>query len=402
MPNAAALRNPIRIGIVGPGELVLERAIPALNAHGNYTVPWAVGAQSRDQALTELSRAGAQLSPTFEYRQEQGFLSGLPSGADLIYIATPSRYHANNVLMAAKSGTPFCVEKPSTINEEGIGTLTNAVHGNPHMLTYFVEYYRDEKGIALRTALKKDEPLAIQPGSWYEQFFVNGIPGKLQGVFDAIGPIKRIVGTGIEDEGITGDLTTSRLWVNDKDQGGQFLDRSTHLVSFVHMLGSRVGEVTVEDVKAGICIKLDKAYREVTGGKEPAETYAEVTLRSQHGFPIIFAFGNYTGTNHRRLQIDGEHGYVFIDFATQVTRIESPQFSGEIEVKSDPKYTIIIGDLLRRYGDPQYHHEYALQNSIQSLRTINEARAQITPENTFYHEAGHVPGMSTITGMLRD
>ncbi len=390
-----------RIGLVGLGEVCLQRFIPALNAlNTDYEVAWTVTAQPKEQALTELTRAEAKISESFAFYKGDSFLKRLPEGADLVMDATPSRYHAHNAELASASGVPFYTEKPSTINNEGINKLTLAVARNPGLLAYFVEYYRDEKGIMLRAALSPNEQMSIALGSWHEQFFVGGIPAKLQGSIDSIGKIVRIVGTGIEDEGMTGELTY-KTWINDRDQGGQLLDRSTHLISFVHMLGNRVGEVAVESIRAGICKKLDAAYKEKTGGETPAETYAEVTLRSQHGFPIIFAFGNYSGTNHRALQIEGEHGIVVVNFATQVMHIDSNQFSGSVEIRSDPKYSIIMADLMRRYDDPKLHHEYGLKNSIQTLRTVIEAREMITPANTFYHDAGHIPGAQEVMNMLR-
>lgn len=394
------LREP-KLGIIGLGEVCLQRVIPALNSvHPNYSVEWVVSAQPKEQALRELSAAGANVSSRLRYYRNEGLLESLPNGADIVMDTSPSRYHTRNVELAAEKHVHFYTEKPSTVNAEGIGRISRAVSKNPDLLSYFVEYYRDEKGLMLNAALRPDEPLAISPGSWHEQFFVGRIPSGLQGSLDSIGRIVRITGTGIEDEGMTGDLTY-KTWIGDRDQGGQFLDRSTHLISYLAMLGERVGAVFVEDVKAGICTKFDAAYRKATGGG-PAETYAEVTLRSEHGFPILFSFGNYTGTNHRALQIEGDSGIIVVNFATQIMSMESRQFTGDVEVRTEPKYSILMSDLMRRYEDPEYHHQYGLVNSVKTLRTIIEARGMINSENTFYYEAGRAPGNSAeIMGMFR-
>lgn len=376
------------------GECFNKLILPALNATLKYSISWIVDPKPIEQILTDSSTA--RFNDNFEHHQKDGFLDKLPiRDVDAVIDATPNRYHQHNIILVLSAGKHLYVEKPFTINHSGISEVDKVIATHSRKLAYFPLIFRDENGLPVRILTEE-----IKSGDWYEQFFGSKIDHRLYGVLKSIGDIKCIIGTFLEGEGKKAQIS-HRLWLGDSDQGGILLDTGSHLLTFLPLLRNKIGDVAIEDSRSGISKDVKNEYKQKTG-KSVAETYAELSLRSDKGAMIKLAFGKYTGFDKRVIQIEGEHGFISIDFDSKTTVIDSPIFQGKVTVNHKLKYGIIVPDFIRRLKNPSLHHEYGFSNSRETLKLILTAREFSANSKSFLYDTGDIPSANAIIGMLRN
>lgn len=365
----------MEIGVIGAGECFREKVLPALFKMGNFSLNWIVDVLPADTVRKSLVAAG--LPDKFKYFSAYGFLEELPGGyVDAILDTSPSRYHAHNLCLAIDSGKNIYVEKPFAISLEDIRKVEGALGRNLTNFAYFAEYYRDEKGLGIRALT--DE---IQAGDWYEKFIEPGVDSSMSLALDSMGKILKIDGVCLEGQGKKAGIG-HRPWVGDKDQGGQLLDMSTHLLSDLYLLKDRLGDISLARCVTGVCKEAKEEY-ESKFRREIAETYAELALTSSSGCNINFKLGKYTGVAQRWLHIRGENGYVFVDFETQQMDVKTPACNRRVRVNSDPKYSIIMQDFKRRLGNSG---DYMFDNSKETLKMILKARGNV--DESFLYRSG--------------
>lgn len=378
----------MKVGVIGVGECFKEKMLPPLFNTTGFQVKWAVDVLPGSVIIDSLKRKGLNTDKT-EYHHTDGFLSEIPSGdVDIVIDASPSRYHAHNVKLALESGKNIYVEKPYTINPEGVRTIDKALNSNDKNLAYFAEYYRDEKGLPLRLltgdALKD---------TWYHQFISPVVSSSLGSVLSSIGKITKVYGNCMEGQGKKSGIG-HRKWVGDMDQGGQLLDMSTHLFSFTTLLEPKIGNLKVESCYTGLCREFADEYVKWGGrySDKPAETFAIVKGTTEEGCKVFFEFGKYTGVAERKLDIVGENGRVSMNFENQVMSVSSPAYNGDISVRSEPKYDIIVNDLqrkIRKWEKGRGSYTYGLDESKWTLAKILKAREIARPQ--VIYENGALP-----------
>ncbi|MBI2546182.1 Gfo/Idh/MocA family oxidoreductase [Candidatus Woesearchaeota archaeon] len=383
----------MKLGIIGAGECFRDKMLPALQKIGNFQIPWIIDVKPEAGLRAYLAETGFKYP--FAYHETGRYLVDIPSDSvDVVIDATPSRYRAQNTALSLAAGKHVYAEKPFTINQDGIAQVEAALKMHPGKLAYFAEYSRDEKGLPLRALTGE-----FVNDNWYAQFIFPGLDAGLLKALHSIGDIREITGTWLEGSGKKSGIS-HRLWVGDQDQGGQLLDMSTHLFTYLPLFKNKIGSVTIDECVTGICREFQEEYKERTG-KDIAETYAEVRLKSEHGFPIRFAFGKYTGVAERVLNIEGRNGFIYMDFETQIMAVNTPAYTGMVQAVSVPKYIIIMSDLFRRLQNPALHQPYQFDNSKETLELILSAKAKIDPERTIVHEAGNIPTLSAFLSPLR-
>jgi hypothetical protein len=135
-----------------------------------------------------------------------------------------------------------------------------------------------------------------------------------------------------------------------------------------------------------------------------AETYVEVSMKGGNGFPMKFALGKYTGIDDWGFQIQGRHGYVYVNLDSRVhsMTIDSPVFKGVITIEASPKYSIVISDFMRRVRDPSLQHEYGFENCRDTLELVLRIKDEFNKKPYYFpYETGELPSMREIVKMYR-
>jgi hypothetical protein len=220
-------------------------------------------------------------------------------------------------------------------------------------------------------------------------------------VLDSIGNFEYVVGTCLEGSEKFG--IKNREWLVNEGTGGMSIDLGDHVFSFVTLLRDRMGDVTLEGTRAGASIEALGCYEKVMGTKAMAETYLEVSMTGGNGgFPMRFALGKYTGVDDWRFHVQGEHGYVHVNLASNSRKMSvvSPVFTGEVVIDSERRYSIVMKDLVRRVGDSSLQHPYGFENARDTLSLVLDIRDKFQ-RPYFEYETGRIPGMEDVTDMYR-
>jgi Oxidoreductase family, NAD-binding Rossmann fold len=390
---------PVRLGVIGAGD-IFKTIKPALDAIGTERarIDWIADIKRKEDLPANLFNR----SDNFIYHQIKGdHLQSLPSDVDAVLDLTPHEFHASNLQFILSNGKAAFVEKPFAVNREGIANTAEVLSKYPNQLAYFAVYYRDEKGLVVRTLLPDDNSQKIRQGDWHSQFLTPVLAPVLPKVLDSIGDLRYIVGTCLEGP-IYGSIV-GREWLGDKENGGMALDLGDHVFSFVNLLKDRIGTMTIENAVAGVSKEAFEHYTKFTGKTSMAEMYAEVSMRGGSGFPMRFAMGKYTGVDEWVFHIQGEQGYVHVnlDSKSLTTTIDSSVFKGDIKVNSKPKYTLIMSDFLRRAKDPLLQHQYGFENCKETLEMVLDIKDRFNQAPRFEFETGQLPGMDDIRRMYR-
>lgn len=71
--------------------------------------------------------------------------------------------------------------------------------------------------------------------------------------------------------------------------------------------------------------------------------------------------------------------------------VKTPDFSGQMKVASNPKYSIIMRDLKRRLGNSG---SYMFENSKQTLETILKTKEKV--KDSFLYRAGDLTPIKSL------
>lgn len=101
-------KNPLRWGIIGPGRIARKFADALTVVDDGFL--YAVASRELERAKAFTNEFGASISyGSYEQIVED-------PNVDVIYVATPHRYHYEHCLLALGAGKPVLCEKPLTVN----------------------------------------------------------------------------------------------------------------------------------------------------------------------------------------------------------------------------------------------------------------------------------------------
>ncbi len=118
--------QPVRIGLIGAGEVAENRLLPAL-----FTLPetklWSIASRNIERAKTLTERFGACApQPAFTSLDEML----LDPELDAVIIATPDKLHAEMAIKAANAGKQVFVEKPMATDVDDAERMIVAAKAN--------------------------------------------------------------------------------------------------------------------------------------------------------------------------------------------------------------------------------------------------------------------------------
>lgn len=109
-------KEPLRIGIIGCGNFIVERVLPLIRDLDNIHV---VSIQNRNAAKGK-EIAGRFSIPQFVLKREELLENPL---VDAVYVASPNFVHEQDLELCAKYGKPTLCEKPLAISAKSVERL---------------------------------------------------------------------------------------------------------------------------------------------------------------------------------------------------------------------------------------------------------------------------------------
>ncbi|MBI1971868.1 MAG: Gfo/Idh/MocA family oxidoreductase [Candidatus Aenigmarchaeota archaeon] len=131
-----------RIGAVGMGHW-FERLQEAVRRGDRISVVKAAGIRSYDEKMEIFAKAGVPRENYFRIKPFEPLPDEFFEGIEIVYIASPNQFHAEQVIQALSKGKFVVVEKTIAVNEEEFNRvmdyiknngLTNKIHLHLHYL----------------------------------------------------------------------------------------------------------------------------------------------------------------------------------------------------------------------------------------------------------------------------
>lgn len=124
---ASAVSGGVRLGVVGAGQFATAVLLPALKANGDVVLEAvaSAGGSTADAVKRHLGFARVAVSG------EELIRSG---GVDAVMVVTRHDSHADLVAAALAAGLPCFVEKPLSIDQEGLDRVIAAMHARPGLV----------------------------------------------------------------------------------------------------------------------------------------------------------------------------------------------------------------------------------------------------------------------------
>jgi predicted dehydrogenase len=148
--------RPLRIGLIGPGEVADSHLVPALRQVPGALF-WSVASRDRGRAETFARRHGAA-APAPAHADEAALLAD--PDLEAVIIATPDALHARSAVAAAQAGKHVFVEKPmATSLADGRAMLAACQAAGVHLAVgYHLRWHPAHRFLAERLAGGEDGP----------------------------------------------------------------------------------------------------------------------------------------------------------------------------------------------------------------------------------------------------
>ena len=377
----------MKIAVVGAGECFREKMVPALEKLPELEIAEIIDMKSFPQIEEEFRRSG-KVFPNAEYIQIDGtpedLEQSLHEDLDAVVLATPHNQHINQSEVVISKGLHLYVEKPHAIDLvelERFRQVTTRHSG----VVYPACYYRDEKALALSVLTGH-----IRPGDFRTDFIQtsdgNRVPKEFFGMIDRLGKIRKIEGSILESIGYAGTLE-QYLW-NCHDWAGMYRDLFFHLATLVNLLQPRLGKTNVEYAEAGFAEEAVKMYEKEFGEGPKGETYGQAKFSTESGTEIQLSVGKYAREHKRNLRIEGESGFVHLDFNTNTATIRTPESERILVSWADPKYLFMMSTFYQLLHQGKPVSKYMLENSESAIRMALDARNKVS--RSFEYRRGDV------------
>ena len=318
--------KPFNWGIIGPGRIAQQFA-DGLKVVGDAAL-YAVASTSQERATT-FARKNAGEKTYTSYEE----LAADPK-VDAVYVATPHRYHFENVMLCLNAGKPVLCEKPLTVNAEETRKLIAASQAKK---TFLME--------ALWTRCL---PIYEQVRQWLDAGLIGDIK-YLNSTFGGVVP-----------------KTEDDRWLNPELAGGTLLDMGIYPISISQwVVGQNPQSFSVQ------------AYI----GKTGVDELTAVTLKYPNG--IISQFNsNFLVVNTNDFFIYGTKGYIRIhpnywgaSEASLITegqelKVSKPLAGGGFEYQAQEAMRCIRAGLLESPNMPQ-------AETLANMELMDKIRAEI-------------------------
>lgn len=118
-----------KIGTVGMGHW-FERLQNAIRRGDRISVVKAAGIRSYDEKMEILVKSGISRENYFRMKPFDPIPSKFFDGIDVVYIASPNRFHAEQVMQALSKGKFVVVEKTLAVNEQEFNRVADYIRNN--------------------------------------------------------------------------------------------------------------------------------------------------------------------------------------------------------------------------------------------------------------------------------
>ncbi|MFC7319755.1 Gfo/Idh/MocA family protein [Halobacillus campisalis] len=124
------MSHPIRIGIIGAGEIARGAHIPSYQSYGQDVQVVSVSNHNKDKAV----QCAEQFSIPYAYEDEQQMLEEME--LDAVSICTPNKFHASQAIAALKAGCHVLCEKPPAMTAKEAEKMALEAEKAGKILTY--------------------------------------------------------------------------------------------------------------------------------------------------------------------------------------------------------------------------------------------------------------------------
>lgn len=328
------IRLPETIAVIGSGDVVRNRVLPALAWHD--LKPREVKVLTPDFSAPR-KLTGFRVMP---FETSEGIIKWLRSERLPTIVASPTSSHMHYILSLWPLRTPFAVEKPLSLRPEEWRRLKRNPRWRENLFP--LSYYSLEKALPLTYALTGEPAFA-------QYLNVTGIDRlSIQERIELLGKLKSVTVSLIESRD-----RSSRLWTEDSGKLADLGELAIHpLVLLAHLIEGDPLLSELDTCKTGI---YEPRRAELARqGVALSPTSISFTAKS-HDIGIYCTVAKYAESEIRDLLAQYEAGTMSVDFDRRELRIEQPGLTPvSVQVKpSIPNYGVLMGLFRSFILDPE-------------------------------------------------
>lgn len=314
-------RHKYDISIIGAGDVVVNRLIPALKKTSN----------NLNVAIYDINKGQEEKKEKingndFAYKIiDDNFRKNILN-SNLVWIATPSQTHLSYLEEFIGKDIFIVIEKPLTSLKAEYTALTKLLKSNGRNKVFCLSYYYLEKALPL--------VYLFNPMVFYEKYLLfsqNKSRSEILAAFSLLGSIKEVQIYLFEQN-------DERTWVKNNMYGGQYMETFIHVALLNKMI---FGEECVEDNLKWTLGDYKKDYK---------TTYIECIGKVKKADFSLY-MGKFMPVKKREGTIVYENGKVYINFETsicQCTFYKDSSLNFSVSFNNNyPKYGVLY-DMVER------------------------------------------------------
>jgi predicted dehydrogenase len=297
--------------------------------------------------------------------------------ADAIFILSPNRFHAEQVVWAADLRIPVFVEKPHALYERELADISAALDTNPRV--YFSDFYPDVRGSALLQACNR------RP--YDTRWIVPHLDGTTanDNLLESIGQVQLVEARLLEGKGDARSFA-SRPWLADPRSGGVLWDLAYHHLTMFFSLFHV--SIFVKQVQLAAHTEETDGSNLITwtGEDRGVETYAKVSFLSGANWPFELEVAKYWTHDCREFVVTGSAGnlrMVFGEHDREPTTLYEVSNNARREVHLNTPYWDLVAEAFYRHirTDGEWPHGWSESNSaVRMILAVKEAAGIRRPD----------------------